>query len=86
MEIDMTPTPKPIDSAFQIRFASLFKEGRAMVFPCDALGCVELDALPSRARDNYFFARAMVGFEYSMPRVISQATGLQIERNRRAAQ
>jgi hypothetical protein len=71
MEIDMTPTPKPIDSAFQIRFASLFKEGRAMAFPCDEAGHVELDALPSRARDNYLFARAMIGKEFSMPELLA---------------
>jgi hypothetical protein len=67
----MTPALKPIDSAFQVRFTSLFKEGRAMAFPCDASGRVELDALPSRERENYFFARAMVGMEYSVPQVIA---------------
>ena len=65
----MTPLLTPIDSAFEIRFASLFKEGRAMAFPCDAVGHVELDALPPKARHNYLFARAMIGREYSMPRV-----------------
>jgi hypothetical protein len=49
----MAPTLNPVDSAFEVRFASLFHEGRAMAFPCDASGRVELDALPSRARDNY---------------------------------
>ena len=63
----MTPVFKPIDCAFEIRFASLFKEGRAMAFPCDAAGQVELYALPSRARNNYLFARAMIGREYSLP-------------------
>ena len=67
----MTPLLNPIDSAFEIRFASLFKEGRAMAFPCDASGHVELDALPSRARHNYLFARAMIGREYSMPKVFA---------------
>lgn len=67
----MTPVLKTFDSAFEIRFASLFKEGRAMAFPCDASGHVELDTLPSRARDNYLFARAMIGREYSMPQVFA---------------
>jgi len=67
----MTPAFTSLDPAFEVRFASLFKEGRAMTFPCDASGHVELDGLPSRARDNYLFARAMIGREYSMPQVYS---------------
>jgi hypothetical protein len=68
----MTPLLKDGDAAFEVRFASLFKEGRAMAFPCDASGRVEVDALPSRARVNYFFARAMIGKEYSVPEVFAQ--------------
>jgi hypothetical protein len=67
----MTPVLKPFDSTFEIRFASLFKEGRAMAFPCDASGHVELGTLPTRARDNYLFARAMIGKEYSLPQVFA---------------
>jgi hypothetical protein len=52
---------------FQIRFASLFQEGRAMAFPCDDEGRVNLDELSERARCNYLFARAMVGREYATP-------------------
>jgi hypothetical protein len=52
---------------FLIRFASLFQQGRAMVFPCDDKGRVELDELSERARCNYLFARAMVGREYAVP-------------------
>ena len=35
---------------FALRFQSLFNQGRAMVFPCDARGEVDLDALSERAR------------------------------------
>ena len=52
---------------FEIRFWSLFKEGRALAFPCDADGHVDLDALPARGFDNYLMARAMIGREYAMP-------------------
>lgn len=52
-----------------LRFASLFAEGRALVFPCDERGQVDLDALPERARGNYLFARALVGRDFAMPRV-----------------
>ena len=42
---------------FELRFDSLFQEGRALAFPCDAHGRVDLDGLSERARSNYFFAR-----------------------------
>lgn len=54
---------------FVVRFESLFREGCGMEFPCDAAGHVDLDELSDRARSNYFFARAMVGRDYTMPRV-----------------
>ncbi len=55
---------------FALRFQSLFNQGRAMVFPCDARGKVDLDALSERARENYFYARAVIGFEYAEPAVM----------------
>ena len=54
---------------FALRFQSLFNQGRAMVFPCDERGQVDLDALSERARENYFYARAVIGFEYAEPAV-----------------
>jgi hypothetical protein len=61
---------------FEIRFASLFNEGRGLVFPCDEAGHVDIDALGERSRNNYFFARAMMGREYATPRVTRSASGL----------
>lgn len=55
---------------FEIRFEALFNEGRALVFPCDASGRVDLDILPARARSNYLYARALVGRDYAVPRVL----------------
>jgi hypothetical protein len=52
---------------FELRFASLFVPGRALAFPCDAQGHVDLETLTGRARVNYFFARGMVGRDYSQP-------------------
>lgn len=52
---------------FEVRFESLFNPGRGLSFPCDDHGHVDLDALPARARNNYLFARAMVGKDYSPP-------------------
>ena len=54
-------------TAFEIRFQSLIREGRAMVFPCDSCGVVDLDAMSEKTRTNYLFARGMVGREYAMP-------------------
>ncbi len=51
----------------EIRYQSLFKEGRALSFPCDADGHVPLDLLSDAARENYLYARAVVGREYAYP-------------------
>jgi hypothetical protein len=55
---------------YEIRFRSLFREGRALSFPCDGDGHVDLDALGARALGNYLFARAMVGREFATPAVL----------------
>jgi len=55
--------------SFQLRFRSLFREGRGYAFPCDPRGQVAMDALSERARSNYLFARAMVGRDYAPPEV-----------------
>ena len=52
---------------YEIRFQSLFKEGRALSFPCDREGQVDLDNATERLRSNYMFARAMLGREFAMP-------------------
>jgi hypothetical protein len=54
---------------FEVRFQSLFHEGRALSFPCDAQGKVDLDSLSPAAKSNYLFARAMVGRDFDMPAV-----------------
>jgi hypothetical protein len=60
----------PMNCLYEVRFQSLFHEGRALSFPCDAQGRVSLDSLSERARDNYLYARAVVGREYAHPSVI----------------
>ena len=62
----------PIDTAgpgYEIRFRSIFQEGRCLAFPCDAKGEVNLDILSERARANYLYARAVVGREYLAPAI-----------------
>ena len=54
---------------FELRFDSLFVEGRGLSFPCDSLGRVDLAALGERARANYLRACAVIGREYAVPAV-----------------
>ena len=56
-------------TAFRLRFRSLFDSGRGYAFPCDKAGRVDLDHLSDRARNNYLYARAMVGKELAVPTV-----------------
>ena len=56
-------------SDFQLCFRSLFQSGRGFSFPCDPQGRVDLDGLSDKARNNYLFARAMVGRDLAVPAV-----------------
>lgn len=56
-------------SEFQLCFRNLFDSGRGYAFPCDPTGQVDLDRMSERARNNYFYARAMIGKELSVPAV-----------------
>ena len=71
----MNSVPIGLDSkpTYELRFQSLFSEGRALAFPCDDGGQVPLDTLSERARINYFYARAVIGREYAVPVVRSAA-------------
>jgi hypothetical protein len=55
--------------AYELRFQSLFSPGRALAFPCDACGSVDMDTLSDRARQNYLYARAVVGRDFAAPAV-----------------
>ena len=39
------------------------------MFPCNADGHVDIDSLSDRARNNYLYARTVIGREVSMPAV-----------------
>ena len=54
---------------FELRFSSLFS-GRALAFPCDQCGRVDMDALSESSRNNYFAARALVGRDFAWPVVM----------------
>lgn len=54
---------------FELRFESLFSEGRGYAFPCDARGHVDIDALGHKLRLNYLYVRTLIGRDFSMPAV-----------------
>ena len=63
VELSM-PTPPddpPAQGGFELRFDSLFVEGRGLSFPCDARGFVQMDTLSERARNNYTPGRWLAG-------------------------
>jgi hypothetical protein len=55
------------NSAYELRFRSLFQPGRGLSFDCDASGNVDLDVMSERARENYLYARTVIGREYFIP-------------------
>jgi hypothetical protein len=61
--------PSHASSTFELRFRSLFNEGRAVAFPCDAQGHVDMDSLSQRSLNNYLYARSVIGREFSIPAV-----------------
>lgn len=60
-------------AAFELRLRSLFHEGRALAFPCDAGGQVDIETLSPRARENFMRAIAAVGRDYALPAVEPRA-------------
>ncbi|MGZ5845980.1 MAG: hypothetical protein ACXWJJ_00775 [Ramlibacter sp.] len=62
-------SPQGGPSSFTLLFRPLFHAGRGFAFPCDPQGHVDLNAMSERARNNYFYARAMMGRELAFPSV-----------------
>jgi len=56
-------------TAYELRFRSLFDEGRGYAFPCDAHGNVDMDSLNERVLNNYLYARSVIGREFFTPAV-----------------
>jgi len=55
-----------------LRYQSLTHDERVLLFPCDAEGRVRMDDLSDAELNNYLFARAVVGFKFAPPRVLSR--------------
>ena len=65
----MKSSNAPSQDSYELRFQSLFDDGRGFAFPCDEAGHVDMDTLSQRALQNYLYARAVIGREFSMPAV-----------------
>ena len=52
---------------YELYFQSVLYRDTGWAFPCDAEGRVDMDAMTERARNNYLFARALVGIELDTP-------------------
>jgi hypothetical protein len=55
---------------FQLRFVSISNPGRALAFPCDADGIVDIQTLPERAVANFYKAQDLQGKDYLAPVVV----------------
>jgi len=66
----MSQRPEQIEPRFELRFRSLFTDGRGLSFPCDACGMVDMDAMTPKCKCNYLYARAVIGREYACPAVL----------------
>ena len=64
-----THHPRSEAPAFELRFHSLFHEGRGYAFPCDARGEVDLDAMSESLRISYLYVRTLIGRDFSTPAV-----------------
>ena len=52
---------------YELHFEPLRDGGRSYAFPCDGNGHVDMDTMTPRARNDYLFARACMGLEFSRP-------------------
>jgi len=68
-------TPAPAGS-FELRFPSLFDQGRGLAFPCDEQGRVDIGHLSEHALSNYLGARNRVGRDFATPRLLRAALPL----------
>jgi hypothetical protein len=68
--------PQATPSVCTLLFRPLLRAGRAFAFPCDPQGRVDMDAMSDRARNNYLYARAMMGREVAYPSVQREDPGL----------
>ena len=67
--MDTSCTPIEHAAIYELHFRSLFEDGRGLAFPCNAAGHVNMDTLSDSVRNDYLFARAVVGYAFAVPAV-----------------
>ena len=70
MNASSTAATGNANTRYELRFTGLFGRGSGYAFPCDAHGHVDINELSDRCRNNYLFARAVVGTELSAPVIL----------------
>ena len=55
---------------YELRFAELNRAGRALAFPCDATGAVDVAALSPTLGESYRRARSRIGRDLAYPSVL----------------
>jgi hypothetical protein len=58
---------------YELRFRPLRGRGTSLSFPCNDRGCVDMDALEAARLRDYLYARAVIGFEFACPAVVTLA-------------
>lgn len=59
----------PGSEEFRLCFEPYYGHILRYEFPCDARGCVDLDAFDNATRLRYLYARALIGRDFGIPRV-----------------
>jgi hypothetical protein len=65
----MNALSKTQPRGYELCFERLSSHARTYVFACDCEGRVDLDGMSDRARNNYLFARSVIGRDVTRPRV-----------------
>ena len=58
-----------LEATHLLHFEPLSAQGAGLDIPCDPQGRVGLDALGDQLRNDYFFARALIGCLFARPTV-----------------
>jgi hypothetical protein len=65
----MNAQTHPAAHHYSLQFKSLCGWRHDLAFPCDGQGHVDIDELSDRTRNDYLFARALIGKDFERPAV-----------------
>ena len=71
--MNTTQHRRPAESSaarYELRFADLNRIGRALAFPCDETGAVDVSALSPTLGESYRRARSRIGRDLAYPAVL----------------